>query len=105
MIHDLLAEVLSLGWYVYTLGDEGPHCTWSTFRWHCCIRHEAGPDSRIARGQGNTPEEALNAAINAIPEASPEEKITFTIDASAPTPAISAVLAKLIRREPIKRRV
>lgn len=90
---NLLAELESSPWYLYALHNTPGHPS----PWSCHLRHRAEP--LIAYGQGETPEAAIESALDARPEAAPTPE-TYTIG-----PSLVEILALARRPAIITRRL
>jgi hypothetical protein len=89
----LLTELKSSPWYLYALHNTPGHPS----PWSCHLRHRA--EALIAYGQGDSPEAAIESALDARPEAvqAPE---AWTIG-----PSLAEILALARRPAIITRRL
>lgn len=103
-IEDLLEEIAGRDWYIYSLYNH-PHDRPGPFQWETTLRHEAGPNSLAAHGQGASMFEALAQAVNNIDRAAPHIMPTF-LPVQESSTSISDILSRIApKREPIERKI
>lgn len=105
-LEDLLSEISSRGWYVYTCGENPPSP--SHMHWECSLRCANPP--LIAHGYGATLAEALSRAIDGMDSAEVyalrEVKVFTGYLGNEPAKAdLSGIISKLTAKPKINRRV